>query len=67
MTSKRGARAAAAPGSSSPLFKGRDDESPLWRRRRRVLSAQLATLAFTLYSEYEMTAKADEEKSVCLT
>lgn len=27
---------------------------------RCVLSVQLAALAFTLYSEYEMTAKADE-------
>lgn len=36
--------------------------SPLWRRC--ALSVQLATLAFTLYSEYEMTAKADEKKCV---
>lgn len=46
--------------SRTPLFKGRDDESPLWRGR--VLSVQLAAVAFTLYSEYEMTAKADEER-----
>lgn len=51
--------------STSPLFKGHDDESSLWRVR--VLSAQLAAVAFTFYSEYEMTAKADVWKNVCLT
>lgn len=46
---------------SSPLLKGHDDKSSLWRGHIFSACNFLSAVAFTLYSECEMTAKAEEE------